>query len=117
MLKKSYFKKTSINFSVLAMLFSSSCSIFVEPMPASWNWGSKPRPLTGVRNFPSTESEYGKGFKDGCESAWDAAGKGLISDINDKRYDFKRMKNSPDYNSGWWDGFEQCTYIFDHDVV
>ena len=67
----------------------SACSWFVEPMPPSWHWGAKPRPLTGVRNFPSTESEYGKGFKDGCGSAWDVVSKGLMSDINEKKYEVK----------------------------
>jgi len=86
-------------------------------MPGSWNSGFSPRPLTGVKNFPSTDSEYGKGFKDGCHSAWDVISKGLLSDINQKKYDFKRMQKSPDYNTGWYDGFEQCTYILDHEVV
>lgn len=95
----------------------SSCSLFVEPMPKSWKWGLKPRPLTGVKNFPSTDTEYGKGFKDGCGTAWDAVAKGLLSDINEKKYDYKRMLKGPDYNNGWWDGFEQCTYILDWDVV
>ena len=105
-------------FLLLSLTISlASCSIVAEPMPESWNWGTKPRPLTGERNFPSTESEYGRGFKDGCESAWDAVGKGLITDFNNKKYDFQRMQKSPDYNTGWWDGFEQCTYVLDWDVV
>jgi hypothetical protein len=95
----------------------SSCSLFIDPMPASWNWGIKPRPLTGVKNFPPADTEYGKGFRDGCASGWDATGKGLISDFNYKRYDYQRMKQSTDYNTGWWEGFEQCTYILDHEVV
>ena len=104
--------------SLLLMLISlCSCGIFVERMPKSWNWGGRPRPLTGVKNFPSTDSEYGKGFKDGCGSGWDVVSKGLLSDINGHKYDFKRMQKSPDYNSGWWDGYEQCTYLMDWDVV
>lgn len=85
-------------------------------MPKSWNWGIKPRPLSGIRNFPSAESEYGKGFRDGCVTAWDAVTKGLMSDLQSK-YDFKRLQKSPDYNTGWWDGYEQCTYIIDWDVT
>jgi len=104
-------------FLLIILLFSSSCSLFVEPMPKSWNWGAKPRPLTGVKNFPSTDTEYGKGFKDGCESAFDAVSKGLLSDFNDKKYDYKRMLKSSDYHTGWFDGIEQCTYILDWDVV
>jgi hypothetical protein len=99
------------------LICTSSCRLFIEPMPPSWHWGARPRPLTGVRNFPSTDTEYGKGFKDGCGSAWDSVSKGLLSDINSRRYDFKRMQKSSDYNTGWWDAYEQCTYILDHDVV
>jgi hypothetical protein len=103
---------------LLIVIFNlAACSVLIEPMPKSWRWGAKPRPLTGVQNFPSTESEYGKGFKDGCGSAWDAVAKGLLSDINERRYDYKRMLKSSDYNTGWWDGFEQCTYVLDWDVV
>ena len=50
---------------LLILLITSSC-ILVEPMPSDWNWGLKPRPLTGVKNFPSAKTEYGKGFRDGC---------------------------------------------------
>ena len=85
-------------------------------MPKSWNWGLKPRPLTGVKNFPPADTEYGKGFRDGCMSAWDAVSKGLSSDLKAK-FDFKRMQKSEDYGTGWWDGWEQCTYVLDHDVV
>jgi hypothetical protein len=99
------------------LILISSCGLFAEKMPASWKWGFKPRPLTGIRNFPSTNTEYGRGFKDGCGSSWDVISKGLMSDINDKKYDYKRMQKSSDYNIGWWDGYEQCTYIMDWDVV
>ena len=93
----------------------SSCGLLVEKMPNSWQWGFKPRPLSGVRNFPSADTEYGKGFKDGCLASLDGVSKGLTSDL-EGQYDFKRMTKSPDYNTGWWDGYEQCTYIMDWDV-
>ncbi len=104
-------------FLLLIITSLSSCSLFVEPMPSSWNWGAKPRPLTGIKNFPSTESEYGKGFKDGCGAGWEAVTKGLLGDINDKRFDYKRHIKSPDYNNGWWDGYEQCTYVVDWEIT
>ncbi|MDX2082919.1 MAG: hypothetical protein SFV53_02905 [Rickettsiales bacterium] len=113
--------KSAINFKnfflILVLISASSCSLFIESMPKSWHQGIKPRPLTGVRGFPSTDSEYGKGFKDGCNSGWDGATKGILTDINDKKYDYRRMQKSPDYNTGWWDGYEQCTYIVDWEVV
>jgi len=98
---------------LLSLILITSC----DSMPKSWKWGLRPRPLTGVRNFPSTDTEYGKGFKDGCNSAWDVIAKGLLADINERKYDYKRMLKSADYNTGWWDGMEQCTYILDWDVA
>jgi hypothetical protein len=104
-------------FLLISLLFLFSCQVFIEPMPKSWDWTFKPRPLSGVRNFPSTDTEYGKGFKDGCEAAWDGVSKGLLREVTKKKYDVKRMSKSPDYGTGWWDGFEQCTYILDWDVT
>ncbi len=94
-----------------------SCQIFVEKMPKTWNWGVKPRPLTGVRGFPEADTEDGQGFKDGCGAGWDSVSKGLLSDKNGRGVDPKRMGSNPDYSNGWWDGFEQCTYILDWDVT
>lgn len=114
MLKKTF----SLTLNLALILTTSSCSLFRESLPDDWNYGIlQPRPLTGIRNFPSTKTEYGKGFKDGCSSAFDASGKGLMADYNSYKYNYQRMKQGPDYQAGWWDGFEQCTYIFDHDVV
>lgn len=112
---KSSLKKTFALFIILT--FVSSCSLIMEPMPKSWRHGFKPRPMTGVRNFPPTDTEYGKGFKDGCHSSFDVVTKGILADYNEKRFDFKRMQKSADYGTGWWDGMEQCTYIMDWDVV
>jgi hypothetical protein len=98
------------------LLFTAGCGLFIEPMPKSWNWGLKPRPLTGVRGFPETDSSYGEGFKSGCESAWQASTKGL-TDIIKNRINPTLMTRDPDYANGWWDGYEQCTYIVDWDVT
>lgn len=98
------------------ILLLTSCGAFWEPMPKGWNWGLKPRPTTGMRNFPSADTEYGKGFKDGCASAWDVVTRGLTSDLKAK-FDYKRSLKSSDYGNGWWDGMEQCTYIIDWDVL
>lgn len=100
----------------LLTLQLSACSLIIEPMPKDWNW-SGPRPLTGVKNFPSASTPYGQGFRDGCVSGFKAIAKGLITDVNSGAYDYRRFKKSAYYNTGWWDGFEQCTYILDNDVV
>jgi hypothetical protein len=102
-------------FLIAIILLNSSCYLVYDPMPKSWDWGAKPRPMRGIRNFPSTDTEYGKGFRDGCKASWDALATGLLGDLS-ARYDFRRMKKSDDYDSGWWDGIEQCTYITDWDV-
>ncbi len=94
-----------------------ACNVLIEPMPKGWDWGLRPRPLTGVRNFPDADTEYGKGFKDGCSSAWDAVTKGLASDTSPAVMDYRRITESPDYTDGWWDGMEQCVYIIDNDVI
>jgi hypothetical protein len=104
-------------FLIIIILSSSSCRIFIEPMPKTWNWGFKPRPLTGVRGFPEADTLYGKGFKDGCEMAFDAVAKGLMTEVNDAKYDYKLMKQGGDYDDGWWDGMEQCVNITDWNVL
>ncbi|MBU6141341.1 MAG: hypothetical protein KGP29_07325, partial [Proteobacteria bacterium] len=70
---------------------------------------------TGIRGFPDTDTNYGKGFQDGCVAAWDAVTKGLTADLKPK-FDYKRYVKSPDYNLGWGDGIEHCTYINDWNV-
>ncbi len=109
-------KKISIALSLAyILLFLNSCSLFVEPIPNTWQWGLKPRPLTGIRNFPSADTDYGKGFRDGCQTGFNAVTKGLAGDLTTS-FDYKRMKKSSDYGTGWNDGMEQCTYIMDWDV-
>lgn len=112
-------KKIYKNFILTAFIVTtlSSCSLFIEPMPPSWHWGLKPRPLTGVRGFPSAESSYGQGFKDGCGSAWDTMGKGMLSEWSDKAINPNRMVHDPDYAVGWEDAIEQCTYMLDWETL
>jgi hypothetical protein len=101
---------------VFISLLTISCSVIVEPMPKSWDWGLKPRPLTGVKNFPESNTDYGHGFKDGCEGIWTVVGKGGVDLVKPKLNPVLMSKN-PDYANGWYDGMEQCVYIIDHDVL
>ena len=66
--------------------------------------------------FQQTDTDYGKGFKAGCESAWDQSTKGL-KDIVKPSMNPVLLATNPDYSSGWFDGSEQCTYIVDWDVT
>ncbi len=109
-------KQSYILLVFLTMIFCNSCRVISEN-PSDWGWGFKPKPLTGMRNFPSLKTQYGIGFRDGCESALNASAKGLAADLSQERYDFVRSKKSSDYGTGWFDGLEQCTYIIDWDVL
>ena len=91
--------------------------ISCDSMPKDWEWGMRPRPLNGMSGFPSAKNEYGKGFKDGCGIGWSTVNKGTMSDFTPMYLDTKRITGSADYRSGWWDGFEQCVYISDWDVI
>ena len=102
--------------SILILLLLTSCNALWEPMPKSWNWGMKPRPTTGIRGFPPADTDYGKGFQDGCVAAWDAVSKGLTGDLK-PRFDYKRYTKNADYGNGWGDAIEHCTYIYDWNVT
>ena len=103
-------------FLIILINLITSCRLFIEPLPKSWNWGAKSRPLTGIRGFPEADTYYGKGFKDGCESAWSRVGRGYAHTLK-THFNYQYTKESPDYNVGWFDGFEQFTYIIDWDVT
>lgn len=95
---------------------TTGCGLFIEKAPKGWP-RIEPRPLTGIRGFPGLDTDYGLGFRAGCGAAWDAVTKGLTSDISPKKMDPVKLVSSPDYSTGWSDGFEQCTYIVDWNVV
>ena len=108
------YKKFIIITSITAL--TSGCGAFFERAPSGWPL-IEPRPATGVRGFPSTATDYGKGFRAGCGAAFDAVTKGLPSEVTPAEIDPKQLANNPDYSRGWWDGMEQCVYIVDWDVV
>ena len=108
---------TRILFLTVLTLSLSSCNILFERTPADWDWTFKPHPLAGTRNFPSVKTPYGQGFKDGCESGLDIISKGLVADKMSTTYNYKLMQKTPDYDTGWWDGFEHCTYMVDNDTL
>lgn len=112
-------KKNHKNFVLIILfgVFLQSCEVLVEPMPKSWKWGALPRPLTGVKGLPEADTPYGEGFRDGCGSAWDAVAKGLLGEFNKHKIDPERLVNDSDYNTGWGDGIEHCTYMLDWNVI
>ena len=87
-------------------------------MPEGWNWGLKGRPSLGVKGFPKGNTTYGKGFKDGCSNGFSSVATGLVSAAAPKNIDpIKMTDKKSNYLAGWWDGFEQCVYIYDWDVL
>lgn len=110
---KKILKLTTINLSLLSV---SSCGLFFEKAPEGWPL-LEPRPFVGTRGFPPATNDYGIGFRDGCGMAWDGVTRGLTSDISPKDVKPELMARNADYRRGWFDGYEQCTYIVDWDVV
>ena len=99
----------------LIILLSISLGSCDSP-PKSWNWGMKARPISGFKNFPSADTDYGYGFKNGCEGSILATSRGL-TDFLDASIDPVLAVKNADYSRGWWDGHEQCTYISDWNVL
>lgn len=96
----------------MILILTSSCT----PMPKSWDWGLQGRPMRGVKGFPEADTDYGRGFKDGCSMALSTISKGHTESIS-RTINPQMIGNSTDFSSGWWDGYEQCTYIYDWDVI
>ncbi len=88
-----------------------------DSMPKDWNWGIRPRPLNGMSGFPSAKTDYGAGFKEGCGIGWSSVNHGLMTEFMPMRLNTKKITKSADYRAGWWDGFEQCVYVSDWDVI
>jgi hypothetical protein len=98
---------------ILALFLATSC---YESMPESWDWGAKPRPLTGVRGFPPATDDYGKGFKNGCTNILSGVSKGW-TDVLPSEINPVMLSKNANYSAGWFDGMEQCVYITDWDVL
>jgi hypothetical protein len=101
---------------ILAIIILTFLTACPHSMPDTWDWGMKPRPYSGMRGFPAADTDYGKGFKDGCEGILAAVSKGATELLQSKVNPVLMSKN-PDYATGWWDGMEQCTYITDWEVL
>jgi len=97
----------------LSLLLLAACDF----MPSDWEWGMRPRPFNGMSGFPSAKSDYGAGFREGCGIGWSTVNKGAMSDFMPMNLDVEKISKNGDYRNGWWDGFEQCVYISDWDVI
>ena len=104
-------KKISSYLLLILSIFCYSCVPF-SSMPKDWNWGLRPRLISGTQYFPSANTPYGKGFRDGCSNAMKATNKGAPAFFG-AQIDFDMLKKSKDYSSGIVDGSDHCTNMVD----
>jgi hypothetical protein len=121
------FMKTIMMFaSTISILMLTSC--LIQKAPNGYGNAFKPRPLNMkmISNY-SAESDWQKGFNDGCQSATGIMAGGLpriLPDaVNGWRLTGKNPLNPAEknpeiadkglYGTGFNDGFEQCTYHYD----
>ena len=87
-----------------------------QPFPDDWDWNVV-KPVSGGKGFPDANTDYGKGFKEGCANGLISATRGAMSTFLPRDLSTNLIGSNTDFSAGWWDGHEQCVYINDHDVV
>jgi len=107
-------KKISTYLILVLAMFCHSCVPF-SSMPRDWNWGLRPRLISGTQYFPSASTPYGKGFRDGCSNAMKSTNKGATSFFG-AQIDFAMLKKYQDYNQGMVDGADHCTNMVNWEV-
>ena len=100
---------------ISAISLLSSCVTEAWTMPKSWNWGNLPRPYM-ARGLPDDDSDYSKGFRDGCKSVLSMVAEGMVRNVKDE-YDGWLLTRNRVYATGFVDGEEHCTYIYDWDIT
>ena len=96
-------------------LFLGSCVKEMWTMPKSWNWGFRPRPYM-ARGLPDGDDDYSMGFRDGCKSVLASVAEGAVRSIK-SAYDGWLLTSNSFYASGFVDGEEHCTYIYDWEIT
>ena len=99
---------------LLLILLSASLSS-CNPPPRNWNWDIKPRPLGGLKGVPSADTDYGKGFRDGCSAGLKTTSKGLLGDIK-VHFDPEMISKNTDYSVGWSDAYQYCVDVMDWEL-
>ena len=97
------------------LCFTTSCIEGAFSMPKSWNWGWKARPFM-ARGLPDGDDDYSRGFRDGCQSVLGVVSQGLVRNIP-HRYDGWKLTSNKFYSTGFLDGEEHCTYLYDWDIT
>ena len=106
---------TRIIIMTCCFLFLGSCVKEMWSMPKSWNWGFRPRPYM-ARGLPDGDDDYSYGFRDGCKSVLSSVGEGGVRSIKSV-YDGWLLTSNSFYASGFVDGEEHCTYIYDWEIT
>jgi hypothetical protein len=112
--RKQMLKSLAPYFYLVISIFCCSCVPF-SSMPKDWNWGMRPRLISGTQYFPSTSTPYGKGFRDGCSNAMKAVNKGAPAFFG-AQVDFAMSKKYSDYNQGMSDGSDHCINMINWEV-
>jgi hypothetical protein len=105
------YKKFLLIFLILS--FVTSCTL-----PDGWTkW--RARPLWGIANLPSADTDYGRGFEHGCRHGLFVASKGYLAEDLKRTMTLntKELIDNEQFSLGYYDGYEQCVYIMDWDVV
>lgn len=97
---------------IFVCTFLSSCFL-----PDGWS-GWRSRPYWGIKNLPPADTDYGRGFEHGCRHGLFVTAKGFLADdLSDSGLNVDELVNNEQFSLGYYDGFEQCTYIQDWDVI
>ena len=110
-LKNMVYKKFLIY--IIILLSIASCTL-----PDNWSgWFS--RPYWGMDNLPPADTDYGRGFENGCKHGLYVVSKGyMASDLaKKKKLYIDELINNEEFALGYYDGYEQCVYVQDWDVV
>ncbi len=102
----------NLAFISIIFIFCSSCAL-----PKGWNDWTLSRPFWGMKNLPSTDTDYGRGFEHGCQHGTRVVSKGMLAEVIGTRLNTEDLINNEQFASGYYDGYEQCTYIQDWDVI
>ncbi|MDA7705527.1 hypothetical protein N8772_03530 [Rickettsiales bacterium] len=100
-------------FFILIFFFIASCTL-----PDGWSdW--RARPYWGMKNLPPADTEYGRGFEHGCRHGLYVASKGYLAEDlkRSSSLNTEELINNEQFSLGYYDGYEQCVYIQDWDVV
>lgn len=100
-----------IALAVMAMLVSAGCSSEYTGFHSTFT----PAPM--FIKLPEDDSEYGQGFRDGCNTALGITGSGFVRSAHGFHYDVNRGIESREYYRGYRTGTVACVYHIDPSIL